>query len=51
MVYHVLKNGTVKTDITGHVVKYSDVPQIYDVVRRLESRSVLKQKEKKEVLV
>ena len=50
MVYHVLKDGTVKTDISGHIVKMSDVPQVYDLIAAIEKRSV-KKENKKEVLV
>lgn len=50
MVFHILKDGTVKTDITGHVVKVSDVPQAYDLIAAIEKRSVKKDK-KKEVVV
>ena len=48
MVYHILKDGTVKTDITGHVVKISDVPQVYDLISNIESRSIVKKELKKE---
>ena len=49
MVYHILKDGTVKTDITGHVVKIADVPQVYDLISRLERKSKIHRKvEKKE---
>jgi len=38
MVYHVLKDGTTKTDITGHVVKISDVEPVYQVINEIENR-------------
>ena len=37
-VYHVLKSGEVKTDITGHIVKMSDVPLLYETLRQIERR-------------
>ena len=35
MVKHILKDGTVKEDITGHKVKKKDVPEYYDLVNRV----------------
>lgn len=29
MITHIMKDGTVKKDITGHVVKADDVPPVY----------------------
>lgn len=34
MIIHILKDGTVKKDITGHKVKQSDVPQAYEILKR-----------------
>ena len=34
MVIHILKDGTVLEDITGHVVKREEVPQAYAVVEQ-----------------
>lgn len=37
MIRHVLKNGTVLEDISGHVVKLEDAPSVYallDVIRK-----------------
>lgn len=31
-VIHVLKDGTVKKDISGHVVKMQDAPAIYSLI-------------------
>lgn len=46
MVTHVLKDGTVLKDITGHVVKEQDVPEAYILIDRMnDERS--KQIEKK----
>ena len=36
MVKHVLKDGTVLDDITGHVVKMEEIPQIYEILGRIE---------------
>lgn len=44
MVVHVLKDGTVLDDITGHVVKKEDVPTVYALIERLNEHS---QKEEK----
>lgn len=32
MVKHVLKDGTVLTDITGHIVKVKDVESVYKLL-------------------
>ena len=46
MVTHVLKDGTVLKDITGHVVKEQDVPEAYILIDQMnDERS--KQIEKK----
>lgn len=41
-VFHILKDGTKLNDISGHVVRVSDVPAIYDLLH-----SMNKKKEKK----
>lgn len=33
MITHTLKNGTKVKDITGHVVKIGDCPQIYELMK------------------
>lgn len=38
MVYHVLKDGTVKKDITGHVVKMKDAEAVYNLMRDMSKR-------------
>jgi len=46
MITHILKDGTVLKDITGHVVKKEDVPMAYELIDQMnEKRS--KQKRKK----
>lgn len=35
---HVMKDGTVLDDITGHVVKMEDVPQFYLVLGRIKQQ-------------
>ena len=44
MVVHVLKDGTVLNDITGHLVKKEDVPTVYDLIDKLNEHP---QKEEK----
>ena len=34
MVRHILKDGRVLTDITGHVVKCEDAKEVYAVMRK-----------------
>ena len=36
MVKHILKDGTVLDNISGHVVKIEDVPQFYEILGRIE---------------
>ena len=33
---HVLNDGTVLNDITGHVVKGKDVPDVYEVINQIK---------------
>lgn len=35
MVKHILKDGTVLKDITGHIVKKEDVPAAYALIERM----------------
>lgn len=34
MIRHILKDGSVKKDIKGHIVKYEDANNLYDVMRK-----------------
>lgn len=38
MVVNILKDGTVKKDMTGHIVKMSDCPELYEVIKSIERR-------------
>lgn len=38
-VTHVLKDGTVLDDITGHVVRYEDAKPLYDMMADINSRA------------
>ena len=38
MVIHILKDGTVLSDITGHVVKKEDVPMAYVVMEQMNEK-------------
>ena len=35
---HVLKDGVIKTDITGHIVKRSEVKTVYNMIEELNKR-------------
>ena len=35
MVKHILRNGTVLNDITGHIVKKEEVPAAYALIEQL----------------
>ena len=48
MVTHVLKDGTVLPDITGHIVKRSDTKAIYDLMEQMNQRTVQKKRKLKE---
>lgn len=38
MIRHVLRDGTVTKDITGHVVRYTDAEEVYDLMGRLNKK-------------
>lgn len=37
-VYHILKDGSVKTDITGHVVRMADAETMYKLIHKVNLR-------------
>lgn len=37
MVYHILANGTITKDITGHVVKVKDAEAVYNLMSKIGS--------------
>lgn len=45
IVTHVLKDGTVLPDITGHIVKRSDAKAVYDLMEQINKKQ-LRKKEK-----
>lgn len=38
MIIHVLRNGTILEDITGHKVKAEDVPHVYEIINQLRRK-------------
>lgn len=38
MIYHVLKDGSITTDITGHIVKVSEAETLYNYMNELHKR-------------
>ena len=46
MVYHILRDGRQVTDISGHIVRVDDAPEVYNVLDRIVRRL---NNEKKEV--
>lgn len=46
MVYHVMKDGSVKTDISGYVVKIKDAEPLYQLMATM-SGSTIKRKKKR----
>lgn len=47
MVYHILRDGTVKTDITGHVVKVEDAEPVYRLLTTIVTRDKSRKRGKK----
>lgn len=41
-VYHILKDGSTPADITGHVVKVEDAPELYELIAKLSEKSIHK---------
>lgn len=39
MITHILKDGTIKQDITGHTVSRDDCPEVYEVIEREEKEN------------
>lgn len=39
MVTHVLKDGTVLPDISGHIVKRSEAKDIYDLMKQMNQKT------------
>ena len=37
-VIHVLKDGTVKEDITGTVIRYEDAESLYELIQRINEK-------------
>ena len=35
---HVMKDGTVKTDINGHIVRMSDAKTVYTLIEQINKR-------------
>ena len=38
MVYHIMKDGTKLTDITGKVIKVSEADSLYEVMKQIHKR-------------
>jgi hypothetical protein len=47
MIRHILKDGTVLRDITGHVVKKEDVPQAYALIDKMNDERMREKKDGK----
>ena len=44
-IIHILKDGTVLDDITGHVVKMADAPEVYEILDRVKEQSERKERQ------
>lgn len=38
MVYHVLADGTITKDITGHVVRFEDAEAVYNLMGKIKGK-------------
>jgi hypothetical protein len=47
MIKHILKDGTVLNDITGHVVKKEDVPMAYAIIDKMNEKRTREKKDGK----
>ena len=47
MIYHILKDGTVLEDITGHVVQVEDAEPVYRLMRAINERATAKEREER----
>ena len=36
MIKHILKDGTVLQDITGHIIKQESAPVVYQIIEQME---------------
>lgn len=45
MVYHVMRDGSVKTDITGHIVRIKDAEPVYRLLDSINEKRVKKSKQ------
>ncbi len=48
MIRHILKDGTVLTDITGHIVKKEDVPEVYELMEQMNRKRRGKKNDRKD---
>ncbi len=46
MVYHIMKDGSRPTDITGKVIKVSEAASLYEVMKQIHNR---RQRERKAI--
>lgn len=44
MITHILKDGTVLEDITGHVIKQDDAPMVYQIIEQMEREGTCEQR-------
>lgn len=49
MVYHVFTDGSVKTEITGHIVKLNEAGPVYDLLTRISQKPLRKRLEKEDL--
>lgn len=46
MVYHIMKDGSKPTDITGKVIKVSEAGSLYEVMKQIHNRRLREGKKK-----
>ena len=46
IVHHILKDGSRPKDITGHIVRYEDVPEVYDLMQAINQEIMRKNEDR-----
>lgn len=50
-VYHILRDGSRPTDITGHIVRLEDANPLYQILHRINQKRSKGEKKKNEVRI
>lgn len=44
MIRHILKDGTILQDITGHIIKQESAPLVYQIIEQMEREGTCEQR-------